>query len=220
MARHGQVSTFGDIYIDELIYLADHLDPALDDYDTTLDDHGTTIDDALEAMSDMSDAINAKEDALPTGTSAQYMRGDKTLGTFPAIPDSQVQCDWNAVSGAGQILNKPTLFSGSYNDLTNKPTIPSTTGLRKVETFLGTTDASGNYTITFANSYATAPDVQPQIVGGGFNQFVRLVSVSTTQAVIQVAQRNTVNLLATEVLLGNTTVVNGANVSVLVTPRS
>ena len=43
----------------------------------------------------------------------------------PTIPDAQVNSDWNAVSGKAQILNKPTLFSGSYNDLTNKPTIPA-----------------------------------------------------------------------------------------------
>jgi hypothetical protein len=36
---------------------------------------------------------------------------------------AQVQSDWNATSGLGQILNKPTLFSGSYADLTSKPTL-------------------------------------------------------------------------------------------------
>ena len=40
-----------------------------------------------------------------------------------------VQADWNASSGDAQIANKPTLAtvatSGSYNDLSGKPTIPS-----------------------------------------------------------------------------------------------
>ena len=40
-----------------------------------------------------------------------------------------VQPDWNASSGDAQIANKPTLAtvatSGSYNDLSNKPTVPS-----------------------------------------------------------------------------------------------
>ena len=40
-----------------------------------------------------------------------------------------VNADWNASSGDAQIANKPTLAtvatSGSYNDLSNKPTIPS-----------------------------------------------------------------------------------------------
>lgn len=40
----------------------------------------------------------------------------------PNIPAAQVSSDWNASSGVAQILNKPVLFSGSYTDLTNKPT--------------------------------------------------------------------------------------------------
>ena len=35
---------------------------------------------------------------------------------------AQVQSNWTAASGLGVILNKPALFSGSYTDLTNKPT--------------------------------------------------------------------------------------------------
>ncbi len=47
----------------------------------------------------------------------------------PTIPAAQVNADWNATSGVAQILHKPALAtvatSGSYNDLTNKPTIPT-----------------------------------------------------------------------------------------------
>lgn len=48
-------------------------------------------------------------------------QGDVTLD----IPDEQVNSDWNAAEGKGVILNKPELFSGDYDDLTNKPTIPT-----------------------------------------------------------------------------------------------
>ena len=97
---------------------------------------------------------STKEPIIPSGTIAQYYRGDKTWAAMPtslpasdvyawakaatkpsytyseisgtpSIPAAQVQSDWNAVSGMGVILNKPTLFSGSYSDLTNKPTIPT-----------------------------------------------------------------------------------------------
>jgi len=47
------------------------------------------------------------------------------LSGAPIIPAAQVQSNWTAASGMGVILNKPTLFSGSYTDLTNKPTIPT-----------------------------------------------------------------------------------------------
>lgn len=53
--------------------------------------------------------------------------------TDPANPvisaTGQVNSDWNSSSGLSQILNKPSLAtvatSGSYNDLSNKPTIPA-----------------------------------------------------------------------------------------------
>jgi len=43
----------------------------------------------------------------------------------PTIPAAQVQSDWNSTVGISSILNKPTLFSGAYADLTGKPTIPT-----------------------------------------------------------------------------------------------
>lgn len=36
-------------------------------------------------------------------------------------PTPQVKSDWNAITGVAEILNKPELFSGSYDDLTDKP---------------------------------------------------------------------------------------------------
>lgn len=137
----------------------------------------------------------------PAGNTTQYLRGDGSLATFPAIP------------------TVPTNVSAFTNDsgyLTNAVL----TGYRKVETFLGTSDANGNVTITFANTYATPPDVQPQIIGGTFNQSVRVVSVSNTGCVVQAAQRNLVTLLSVEVLLGATVNLVGASVTVQVTPRS
>jgi hypothetical protein len=55
---------------------------------------------------------------------------------------SQVQSDWTQTTNTALdfIKNKPTLFSGSYTDLTNKPTIPAGIG-----------------DFTFTNSSATVP---------------------------------------------------------------
>jgi hypothetical protein len=58
------------------------------------------------------------------------------------IPDayipSTIARDSELFSGSyNDLTNKPTLFSGSYNDLTNKPTIPSLTGYA-TETYVGT----------------------------------------------------------------------------------
>jgi len=51
------------------------------------------------------------------GFSANY----NDLTNKPTIPAAQVNSDWNSNSGLSQILNKPTLFSGAYSDLTGKP---------------------------------------------------------------------------------------------------
>lgn len=66
---------------------------------------------------------NAKQDAI---SDIDTIRSNATAG---AAKVSNVQSNWNATSGLAQILNKPTLAtvatSGSYNDLSDKPSIPS-----------------------------------------------------------------------------------------------
>ena len=63
---------------------------------------------------------------VPTKTSD--LTNDSGFITASQVPE-QVNSDWNASSGVAQILNKPNLAavatSGSYNDLTDKPTIPT-----------------------------------------------------------------------------------------------
>ncbi len=59
------------------------------------------------------------------------------------ILSGQVNADWTATAGPAKILNKPTLFSGSYTDLTGKPNL-----------FSGAySDLSGKPTL-FSGSYA------------------------------------------------------------------
>ena len=174
----------------------------------------------------------------PSGTTSQYVRGDGSLAILPTQV-AQVNSDWNATSGPAQILNKPTIPTVSYpvtsvNSKTGAVTLTAAdvgaatpasvasalSGMRKVETFLANSDASGNLTITFANTYTTPPDVQPQLIGNTFNQMVRVVSVSNTGCVLQTAQRNLVTLLGLEVLLGATVAYPNATVTVQVTPRN
>lgn len=72
---------------------------------------------------------------IPTATSD--LTNDSGFITLADVP-AQVNSDWDAVSGAAEILNKPDLSiyatsaslatvatSGDYDDLTNKPTIPA-----------------------------------------------------------------------------------------------
>lgn len=135
----------------------------------------------------------------PTLFSGSYL----DLTNKPTIPAAQVQSDWNATSGVSLILNKPTI-----------PTV------RRVETFSGVTDSSGNFTVTYSTAYPAAPHVNPQIIAGTPSQVVRVTASSTTGFTVNATNRATVTLLATEVLLAATTPVVGASISVSVLARA
>lgn len=143
---------------------------------------------------------------------------------------------WTSITGKPTFSNVAT--SGDYNDLTNKPVIYSFTGTsnqytkgdgtygtltatKRQETYSGTTNASGNYTITFGTAFSTAPNIQASITNQGVNtnQFIKVVSVSTTGFTINVFQRSAVTLLGIEVLLAATTNVPSIPVDVLVTEK-
>jgi hypothetical protein len=123
----------------------------------------------------------------------------KWIGIGTTIPAAQVSSDWNSVSGVSQILNKPTL--------------------KRIETYLGTTDGSGNYTVTYSSAFSVTPDVQPQIQVASVTQAVRITATSTTGFTIQVTNRAVTTLLGIDLISGTSTPVSGASVGVLVTSR-
>lgn len=109
-------------------------------------------------------------------------------------PAAQVNSDWNSVSGISEILNKPSL--------------------KKQETFSGTTNSSGNYTVTFGTAYSVAPNIQANIIGGSNTNLIKITSVSTTGFTVNVVNRvDVIGLLPT---YNN---VNGASVDVLITEK-
>jgi len=134
----------------------------------------------------------------PTGTISQYLRGDGSLATFPTIPAAQVQPDWNAVSGLGVILNKPTV--------------------KRIETYAGTTDANGLITITYPTAFSAVPNVQPGPVPDSTMSWV-LVSSTTTGFSVRLVQRAVLTVLSVQVLAGLVTNVAGSAAQVLVVER-
>lgn len=72
---------------------------------------------AISTVTDLQSTLDGKY-PIPGGTVFQYIRGDGTLSTFPAIPSAQVNADWNSVSGVSQILNKPTLGTAASQNST------------------------------------------------------------------------------------------------------
>ncbi|MCQ2280111.1 MAG: fibrobacter succinogenes major paralogous domain-containing protein, partial [Bacteroidales bacterium] len=89
---------------------------------------------------------------------------DANYITAAEVP-AQVNPDWNATSGAAQIMNKPELFSGDYNDLTNQPTIPTTTNeLTNNSGFITNADIPTNVS-AFTNdaNYITSANVPTNV---------------------------------------------------------
>lgn len=93
---------------------------------------------------------------LPASTTASaglMLPSDKTkLNGIAAGAEVNVNADWNATEGDALILNKPTLAtvatSGSYNDLTEKPTIPTVDVNKEyVDTQLATKSDLPDYTV-------------------------------------------------------------------------
>ena len=93
----------------------------------------TDISITLDKRNLVTNVVENIELNLPASTTALaglMLPSDKTkLNGIAAGAEVNVNADWNATEGDALILNKPTLStvatSGSYNDLTSKPTIPT-----------------------------------------------------------------------------------------------
>jgi len=53
-------------------------------------------------------ALNGKEPIIPTGTALQYIKGDKTLGTFPTVPT----VDQTIINGSTNAVSGNAVFDG------------------------------------------------------------------------------------------------------------
>ena len=140
-----------------------------------------------------------------TGTSANDGTGDslriaaeKINQNFSEVyslvtSTSQQPADWSAQVGVTQILNKPAIFSGSYADLTNKPTLSTVAVSGKFSDLIDKPNVaavatSGNYNdlinkpTLFSGSYAdltnkpTIPNNTNQLING--SNFITLSSVT------------------------------------------
>ena len=116
----------------------------------------TDISITLDKRNLVTNAVENIELNLPASTTALaglMLPSDKTkLNGIAAGAEVNVNADWNATEGDAQILNKPTLAtvatSGSYNDLTEKPTIPTVDVNKEyVDTQLATKSDLPDYTV-------------------------------------------------------------------------
>lgn len=93
------------------------------------------VNSAIAEINKILDGLNKDANVISVNGKTGIVTLDASdVGALPdstVIPDAQVNSDWDATSGVTEILHKPNLAavatSGSYNDLSNKPTIPTAT---------------------------------------------------------------------------------------------
>lgn len=116
----------------------------------------TDISITLDKRNLVTNAVENIKLNLPASTTALaglMLPADKIkLNSIAAGAEVNVNADWNATKGDALILNKPTLStvatSGSYNDLTGKPTIPTVDVNKKyVDDKLATKADLADYTV-------------------------------------------------------------------------
>jgi hypothetical protein len=140
------------------------------------------------------------------------------------------QADWDATSGPSEILNKPTLAtvatSGSYNDLTNKPSIPAaqvnsdwnaSSGLAQIlnKPTLATVATSGSYadllhlpsfaTVATSGSYTdllNKPTIPAAQVNSDWNSSTGLSQILNKPSLATVATSGSYNDLSNTPTLG------------------
>lgn len=194
----------------------------------------------------LSTALAGKENTITAGTTSQYWRGDKTWATLNTtnVPegtnlyytDARARASNSAGTGisynttTGVITNSApdqtvsitgsggTTVTGTYPNFT----VSTTSGKRQL-TYTGTTDATGNYTVTFATPFSATPNIQQNLIGGNALQGTLITNISTTGFTIQAFTRSTVSTLPvlgvlTAALVGTATnPLVGGTVHVLIT---
>ena len=88
---------------------------------------------------------------------------------------------------------------------------------RRIETYSGSTNASGIYTVTYATAFPSVPHVDLSYPGASTEQFVRLVSSTTTGFTAHAYARGGLTVLSVTLLALATTNVNGATIRAVVT---
>lgn len=146
----------------------------------------------------------------------EIMALDTSFTALVTLVNSPVyQADWNMSASStafGHIKNQPSLSTvattGAYADLTGKPTF------KRQETYSGTTNGSGIYTVTFGTAYSVAPNIQANLLSGSDTQSSRITAISTTGFTVLI--RNRTDVVG---LLPSYANVSGASVDVVVTEK-
>ena len=112
----------------------------------------------LSDQTDLQSALNAKQDSIITGTSAQYLKGDLSLGTFPTNVSTFTNDSGYITSSAlsGYVPNTRTLtINGTTLDLSADRSWTISSGTAST----GLTNASGTWTANLSTGVSGGQSV-------------------------------------------------------------
>ena len=184
--------------------------------------------------------------AAPAGTTAQYLRGDGTVATFPAlfngayasltgipatfVPTAHTQA-WSTITATPTTLGGYGITDAATSaQLATKLTIPAGTtaqyvrgdgslatlpAAKRIDSYVGVTDANGLFTVTYPTAFPAVPSVQPGPPADSTQSWI-LVSSTTTGFSVRLVQRAVLTVVSVQVLAGVVTNVAAAPAQVLV----
>lgn len=149
---------------------------------TTLSSYATS--------SSLTSGLAGKENTISAGTTSQYWRGDKTWQTLNTSVVPEISNLYHTDARSRASISLTTIGSGgaSYNSTSGVINVP-TPSQKRVESYSGTTNGSGIYTVTYATAFSSVPNVQFQLNGGSNKMTVLLTSSTTTGFTLYVQLR-------------------------------
>jgi len=115
-------------------------------------------------------------------------RGDSYLRCYyydsasTATADNESVLSATGMSGVGRFIK----VQDSYTNIIGAP------GSKRIETYSGSTNASGVYSVTFGTAFTNAPNIQVNIIGGTNKMSVVTTSITTTGFSVHVETRSDV----------------------------
>lgn len=141
-------------------------------------------------------------DTATTGQD-QFLSGEYSRATLPSASANKERLAW--------VTDCPNL-GVMWSDGTNWNTLS-----KRVETYSGTTNASGDYSVVFTTPYAATPHVNPVCYPDADSTTrVRVTAASNTGFTVKTEKNNTVTVLSLDVLALGTANVPSTPVRVLV----
>ena len=180
------------------------------------------------STNDFTNDLKTKLDGIATGAEVNVQSDwNETTTTSDAYIKNKPSLATVATSGSyNDLSNKPTLFSGNYNDLTNKPTIPDISGLQtKLDGIAAGAEVNvqsdWNETTTTSDAYIkNKPTLATVATSGSYNDLTNKPTIPSVDGFIKnislATSTETLYIVGSTSKTGSTTSLNTSSTDVYI----